>query len=320
MRFTGSGFRFIALACIAVYMPLIAVVASATDSNETLSILIPTSNVDDFHAFVGGRNILAIDNYGGAHSGREVAELVLLHQALYLGGYRGQIKYIAQEVDYLRSLNLIGDGHAVVYGATVWHENVSSNDAPFWVTKPLVRNGEFVVGLYTTANNSQALAVSSLADLQPLRAVSNIHWDTDWRSLQTLQLTQVYSVRNWASMARMVRAQRADFTLAPFRSTPKRVINSNDFELTPIPNVSVALAGSRHWVVSKAHPQGREVFDYLSRGLVGLRSQGSVVKAYRDSGFFQPKGDFWPAINQPHNLTSVAITTATPVASETQGL
>lgn len=285
--------------CLCVLFLSSSASAEQPSNPQPLSILVPTSIVEDFTVFVDGRDILSIDNYGGDNSRREVAEMVLMHQALYLGGYSGAIEYVAQEVDYLRSLHMIADGKAAIFGATAWYENVSADNSPYWVTKPLVRNGEFVVGLYTSAANEKAMSVSSLSDLRNLRAVSNVHWGTDWRNLELLNLTHVYSVRQWSNMARMVQAQRADFTLAPFRSNSDRVLITEDFELTPIPNVSFALEGSRHWVTSKAHPMGEMAHKSLSRGLLSLRNQGSVVRAYSESGFFQPKHDHWPEINRP---------------------
>lgn len=276
-----------------------AATAEQRTNPQPLSILVPSSIVKDFTAFVDGRDILSIDNYGGDKSRREVAEMVLMHQALYLGGYSGVIEYVAQEVDYLRSLHMIADGKAAIFGATAWYENVSADNSPYWVTKPLVRNGEFVVGLYTSAANEKAMSVSTLSELRNLRAVSNVHWGTDWRNLELLNLTHVYSVRQWSNMARMVQAQRADFTLAPFRSNTDRSLAMDDFELTPIPNVSFALEGSRHWVTSKTHAMGEDAYKSLARGLASLRNQGSVVRAYSESGFIQPKHDHWPEINRP---------------------
>lgn len=285
--------------CSSAILSSAAALAEDYKAAQALSILVPTSIVDDFNIFVDGRDILSIDHYGGETSRREVAEMVLMHQALFLGGYNGEIKYVAQEVDYLRSLHMIADGNAAVFGATAWYENISAENSPYWVTKPLVRNGEFVVGLYTNASNSKAMSVKSLSDLRRLRAVSNVHWGTDWRNLELLNLTHVYSVRQWSNMARMVQAQRADFTLAPFHSNSGRVLVTEDFELTPIPNVSLALEGSRHWVTSKAHPMGEKAYQSLSRGLASLRNQGSIVRAYSESGFFQPKHNHWPEINRP---------------------
>lgn len=275
-------------------------------NSQVLSILVPASIIEDFTIFVDGRDILSIDDYGGDKSRREVAEMVLMHQALYLGGYRGAIKYVEQEVDYLRSLHMIADGKAAIFGATAWYENVSAENSPYWVTEPLVRNGEFVVGLYTSAKNTKAMSVNSLADLRHLRAVSNVHWGTDWRNLELLNLTHVYSVRQWSNMARMVQAQRADFTLAPFRSGTDRSLSTEDFTLTPIPNVSFALEGSRHWVTSKTHPMGKKAYQSLSRGLASLRNQGSVVRAYTESGFFQPKHDHWPEINRANRTRALS--------------
>lgn len=285
-------------------------------SPEVLSILIPTSIVKDFNEFIAGRDILSIHNYGGLHSRREVADLILLHQALYLGGYKGRLEYQTQEVDYLRSLHMLADGKAAIFGSTAWYEHIAFADTPFWVSEPLVQEGEFVVGIYTASKNEQAMSVKSLADLKKLRAVSNQHWASDWRNLKLLELPQIYSVRNWDSMARMVYAQRADFTLAPFRSTPGRELPSDGFNLTPIPNISFALEGSRHWVTSKAHPLGRQAYESIERGLKSLRNQGTVTRAYQESGFFQPQHAQWPAINRRGKGAKNTIRQVATIATE----
>lgn len=269
--------------------------ALVQDQTQPLSVLIPADIVDDFQRFVAGRNILAIDYYGGRGSRREVAELVLLYQALYLGGYRGEIEYIEQETDYLRSLQMLSVGRAAIYGTSVWKSDVTRPDSPFLVSEPLVRNGEFLAGIYTAPDNQQVLNVRDLLDLQKLTAVSSQNWHTDWRSLKSVNLRGLYHNRHWPNMVKMVRAGRADFTLAPLRGDLDQTLQLDQIQLVPVSNTAFALQGSRHWIASSAHPQGAMASDILTRGLTSLRNQGSVARAYRESGFF-------PAVDVPINV------------------
>jgi len=126
--------------------------------DKALTVLVPKNIREDFMAFVGERSIISIDRYQGKYARREVIELVLLYQALYLGGYQGNITHTVQATDYRRNLQLLGEGKAVIYGTPVWGESIVGKENLFWLSEALVKDGEFVVGLYTAENNLRALA------------------------------------------------------------------------------------------------------------------------------------------------------------------
>ena len=73
-------------------------------------------------------------------------------------------------------------------------------------------------------------------------------------------------------------------------------------ELVPIPGIKVALPGSRHWPVSKAHPRGEEVFNALMRGIEELEKKNIIQRAYEECGFFHPQVKDWILINPPASL------------------
>jgi len=58
------------------------------------------------------------------------------------------------------------------------------------------------------------------------------------------------------------------------------------------------LNDSRHFVVSKKHPKGKETFIALQKGLTILRQRGTITKAFQDSGFFNQQVKNWPIINK----------------------
>ena len=87
-------------------------------------------------------------------------------------------------------------------------------------------------------------------------------------------------------MVRMVDIQWVDFILMPFNSTPDRSFTMNKVHLIPVKNIGVVLKDSRHFVISKSHPKGREAFIAINKGLKILRQQGAIVKAYQQAGFF----------------------------------
>jgi hypothetical protein len=65
----------------------------------------------------------------------------------------------------------------------------------------------------------------------------------------------------------------------------------------PIPGIKAALPGSRHWPVSKKHPQGEEIFNALVRGIEALEKQNIIQRAYEECGFFHPEINSWALLN-----------------------
>src|SRR5690606_32606822 len=98
---------------------------------------------------------------------------------------------------------------------------------------------------------------------------------------------------------RMVSAQRADFTLAPFQPSPDMKIELNGMELVPIEGLKVAITGTRHWPVSRRHPRGQEIYDALQKGITLMKQRGIIRKAYEESGLFQPEVGAWRLIHPP---------------------
>lgn len=249
----------------------------------------------DYERFLAGRNVHDISDYSGSHSRRDVIEVVLLNQMLKLGGYQGELALMPED-SYRRILHKVGTGAAAVTGTPVWAEDALPEDV--YITEAIVREGEFVVGLYTSPNNKRALAVSDKEGLKELSAVSTRQWRSDWRTLKGLQLRWVYDTFLWPMMVKMVWAGRADITLAPFQPNESMSIISDDITLVPIPNIKVALQGSRHWIISRQHPQGKEIFSALRKGVKIMRKGGRITRAYIECGFFDPRVENWKLINR----------------------
>jgi hypothetical protein len=65
----------------------------------------------------------------------------------------------------------------------------------------------------------------------------------------------------------------------------------------PINNLKMFLPDTRHFVVSKRHPEGKAVFQALNKGLEILRINGTIEKALKQSGFINEKVTDWQTIN-----------------------
>ncbi|MBH9552176.1 hypothetical protein [Inhella gelatinilytica] len=254
-------------------------------------ILVPHDVRLDFDRFVAGRAMADLHQYDGPHARRDVVELVLLMQALELGGWgpRPELVSVPTVPRLVRELAL---GQGVVSGTTYWKTDVDE-PAAFHFSRPMVQDGEFVAGLYTLATRADVLSVRERGDLRALRFVSNRHWRVDWATLQALGVTQVAHADQWEAMPRMIRAGRADVVLAPFQPGTDMGLTVGGVSLVPVPGVKVALRGTRHYLIPKAHPQAHRCNEVLEVGLRGLQDQGVVRRAYQQSGFFNPQVANW---------------------------
>lgn len=260
---------------------------------NVLEIVIPSDVLAQYYNYLKGRTPLSISHFGGTGSSRVVAELILLHQALALGGYKGEIELQPVD-DYKRMLALLNQNQADMRGLSVWREDVTATDN-ILVSAPLIRDGEYVVGLYTHPDNSRVLEAKKLLELQKLSAVSNHNWTVDWRTLESMGLSNLYHNGRYPSMIKMVHSRRIDIMLAPFPAGDDLTLKYESMALKPIGGLKVALAGSRHWVASQ---RGRNAFMMLEKGLAIMREKGGVARAFDEAGVFNPAVADWEIINR----------------------
>jgi len=273
-------------------------VPQAGIAGETIVAAVDEDIIADYQLFVGQRDPLYIDYFGGAGARRDVIEIVLLQQALHLGGFKGSV-VLRPENSYLRVLKLLTDGQVALSAALMWREDIKPYSDHLFKTKALVKEGEFIAGLYTRTDNQKALQANAPEKIQRLSAASNNHWKADVSTLKSLGIKKIHYATYWVQIVRMVVANRADVTLAPFQINPDMKVMVDGLELVPIPGIKVALPGSRHWPVSKVHPQGEEIFNALVRGIAELENKNIIQRAYEECGFFHPQVKDWILLNPP---------------------
>ena len=286
----------------------------ADEAPDPLAVSIYEDIYADYRQFVRGRDVASIDYYGGSGARRDVIEVILLQQALQLGGFKDSLE-LRDEQNYLRTLRQIADGDLISSGALVWYSDVLNLPDLFHITQPVIDEGEFIVGFYTSPTNQKALAAKNLEDLRQLRAVSSIQWYADVATLKHMGINHLYFTTDWIHMVRMVSAGRADFTLAPFQPSAGMKVVLDGMELIPIEGIKVAIQGTRHWPVSRRHPRGEEYYDALQKGITLMKERGLIHKAYEESGFFHREVDSWRLINPSAAPAAVAPSLSTSAAN-----
>jgi len=239
----------------------------------------------DYQQFVADRDISLIDNFSGKNIRRDVVDMIIAQQALKLGGFNHRFSYAPGKVNF-RNTKMLQNGKLLISFDSYWKQDALPLSDKVYISNEVIRNGEYIAGIYTSPKNKKTLSIKNLSDLKELTAISTPKWKTDWHTLQELPIKKLTREDSWLSMVRMVNIQWVDFILMPFNSTPDRSFTMNKVHLIPVKNIGVVLKDSRHFVISKSHPKGHEAYLAINKGLKILRQRGAIVKAYQQAGFF----------------------------------
>jgi len=242
----------------------------------------------DYQEFVDGRDVTTIHNFSGKTIRRDVVDMIIAQQALRLGGFKYKFTYASGKVNF-RNTQMLQNGQLLISFDSYWRNDALSLSNSIYISDVVIRNDEYIAGIYTSPKNKKTLAVKKRADLLELTAVSTPKWRTDWQTLQELSLKNIISEDSWLSMVRMVNLQWVDFILMPFNPTPDKSFTIDKIRLVPVEGIAIVLKDSRHFVISKLHPKGSEAFQAINKGLRILRENGTISRAYEQAGFFIDK-------------------------------
>ena len=272
---------------------------NADTEASPLTVAVPGDVLTDYELFLAGRDPLAITDYSGSHSRRDIIELVLFQQALAHGGVHQRPTFVVLP-SYARILEELKSGRTAALGTPAWLSDLTGSD-DLLISSPIVKEGEFEAGFYTAPDNAKAMAASSPEKLRQLSAACTRSWKRDWETLNAIGIKDIQHVSNWKNMVHLVAEKRADFLLAPFQQTDDLHLEVDGHVLVPIPGIKAALPGSRHFAVSKRHPDAQRIYEALQSGLAALRKAGVICTAYGQCGFFNKKTHAWPRLPDPAN-------------------
>jgi len=264
---------------------------------ETVNVYIPPDVLTDYRAFLNGRDPSTITDFSGEGSRRDVVEVVLFIQALARTGDRWKINFVEQS-SYEDMLTGLEAGKAITSVTSLWRKDLSTRWSSLYMTAAVLERGQFEAGFYTMQTNEQAMAAQKNHDIRSLKGVSSEAWVIDWKSLNNFG-ANVKHLDTWGEMVSEVSSNQSDYLLAGFQATNDLSLSLGDgIVLFPIPNVKIALVGTRHFAVSRVHPMGWAFNLSLHRGLMSLKKDGTVVKAYTDCGFINTSVIDWREVSE----------------------
>ncbi|WP_197061209.1 hypothetical protein [Colwellia psychrerythraea] len=269
----------------------------AAEQRAKIPITIETDIYQLAQKKIAEHEVLDIKDFSGPNLPRDVVEFILIQQALALGGSKLEFSFTVGNYD-ARNIKLLQSGLLLINFDSMWLSQISSFSEEVYISDAIIRKGEYWAGLYTALDNKMALETKSLIDLQSLSVVSNKNWYVDWKTLTQLNIKTLIHDEEWLSMAKLVSMQWVDVMLAPFTESYPFSYQGDGYRIIAINGIKVALNDSRHFVISKKHPRGKETYIALQKGLRLLRQRGAISKAFLQSGFFNDRVKEWHVINQ----------------------
>lgn len=249
--------------------------------------------LSEYHEFVEekGGDPLAITEFQSSLSNRCVVSFVLMQQALRLGGITAPLTIVTAPSSN-RAKKMVAEGEVALAGNELWKEFF---DEHVLMTVPVVKKGQFFKVICGRADNQGLLNIKTLDDLKGKVAVTGHDCIVDMKVLQKMGAGEIYRVSRFDSQLEMIKAGRVDFgifELTALKNKGCAGINN----IVPVRGVMVRMDSSRHYMVSRTHPDGERVLAALNKGLDTLCKQGIIKKAMLDSGFFNPTVSNWRVI------------------------
>jgi len=259
-----------------------------------LKITVREDRMQEYQQFLAekGKKVEEITDVSSKYSSRNLAEIVIICQALKEGGYPVILDFVLAP-NYAREMALVQTG-----AATIMHQSAWSTDfnGQVYQSPVVIEKGKFVKGLYTAAAKVGQFKIDSITDLKGLTSVSSDTWNIDWTTLRQIGLKKLDSTSQKENMLKMVLLRNIDFTPQEFTTEPDLALNIPEGKLLPIPGVKLALDDSRSFMISRMTPDGKIVAEALAKGIAILKAKGTIDKYFTQCGFYRSDLSSWKTL------------------------
>ena len=255
-------------------------------SQLKITITAPKSIIARYYSLLDSyqQSIEDISSLNTENAIRSNANLIILSKALKAGGLPVVFEFL-ETPNSARARTTLQNGKAVISSQDFF--SITFSDDVF-MSSGIIPKGEFVKGIYCLESNEELSNITTLEELKQFTGVSLPHWKVDWMTMEQLELKELIEVSKYGFLFNLIQKRGVDFTLLEFPNGEDLSQKFGDVTLIPVPKIMIALNDSRHFMISKQHPDGELVYEALEKGLAILREEGfierimSEVKVYRD--------------------------------------
>ena len=281
---------------LAVMVLFVAGSVATAQAKTHLRIATTADAMDAFNNWTTATSWQNIANFKNGNASRPVVDLVLQLQALRAGGLDFDFELV-RALTYELAKQEVFAGNADLSAESIWSPEIDANSATVFKSEPVLAKGEFVKGLYGLPTNATLMKLSGAADFKDLTVAVVSTWDFDQKTIQTLGLKGVVKVATPELAYKAVQNGRADFMLDEFSANPDLHMIRGGVKLVPVPGFKVALVASRSYIVAKKAADADAILKALTAGLQTLKDNGTVTRAYTESGFFNASVANWKLLN-----------------------
>ncbi|XXJ20389.1 hypothetical protein ACR42D_12815 [Desulfovibrio caledoniensis] len=231
---------------------------------------------------------------------RTAIELVIIARALIVGGLNRPVVFVKTS-NARRAVEEVLCGNAVMTGQQLDTSvlNDKQNIEDLYLSDPVTPVGEFHKLFYCLPENKKVLAARSVAELNRAgRGIIGTVWDNDRKVLADMGVTDVIQAPTFSCLIKMILAGRADWIPMEASNHPAMERFMGGHRFVPVPGIRFSLIESRHFMVSRHHPDGEVVFNALQAGLKKLRRRGFIRAMLDATGFHETDRLGWKTLNQ----------------------
>ncbi|AOT09008.1 hypothetical protein [Pseudoalteromonas luteoviolacea] len=226
---------------------------------------------------------------------RDVVDLIVIQRALIEGKADVTLQFFMIDHEEREEI-LLQAGMSIISVDTLWLSQAKALNNSVFISSPIIRKGEYYAGVYTSEKRADILSQKIQQDFSQVTVISNKAWTVDWSTLMQLKPKQLFNESDWTIMARLVSNEWVDIMLIPFNNQTPFRYTGKGYTVKAIKGIKVALQDSRHFVISKKHPDSQAIFNSLELGIKQLRASKFIEESYRKCGFLNILVDKWREI------------------------
>jgi hypothetical protein len=244
--------------------------------------------INNYEKWLGNRKCSNIKSYQNDYATKASMQIMIICKALQLGGFNATLSFNSMP-NYSRSLYEAHKGTITLPGDSIWQSQISQKH--FYTAPPIFAQGEFQKGFFALPdkrkeieqmiNTNKSKGIAPLQTLRDYIVITSKNWIFDQAAIQDLGLTYISTTKT-ENMCNMIKYGRGDLYFGELIMIGNKniVFNCNGLILEAIEGIKAAFTETRHFVVSKSHPNSKEIYEALDKGLTILRASGEIEEAF----------------------------------------